>query len=461
MPADPTAVTALTHATLIAAPGERPPEPDMTLLLTGDRITAVGPSATTPVPPGARTVDLTGRYVVPGLFDAHVHTIRAATDTTRLYPLMGVTTVREMWGTPAAHAVRARAERGDALGPRWVMASTFVDGSPGLWTADLWAAPTIEAGTEAEAREAVRRIAADGADFVKVYTRLGREPFHALADEARRRGLPFAGHCPDAVPVTEASDAGQLTVEHLHPLLLSTSAEEAGLRQGLARVRVDPGEGSTMRRYHDWFVQVRALEQRAVQSYDRGRAHRAFDHLARNRTYITPTLGMHRTIERPDTARDHADEWRYVPHRLSAAWPQQLEPLLSPGTGPLFERRLRTVGELHARGVPLLAGTDTGTPCLVPGFALHHELALLTDAGLPPAVALHAATVAPARAFGLAGTLGTISPGKAADLVVLAADPLRDIRNTLRITAVVTRGRLIDEPERHRLLEDLASGPAS
>ncbi|MFI1970160.1 amidohydrolase family protein [Streptomyces cinnamoneus] len=459
---------ALIHATLLAAPGVRPPEHDATVLVRGDRVVATGPTAQLQVPPGARVVDLTGKHVIPGLIDAHAHSGGPEGVHPPLYPLLGVTTVREMWGTPTVRAWRDKVNAGRLLGPRWVIASTIVDSPPGLWTSDIWPVPTIEVRTDAEARSTVRRIRAEGADFIKVYSRLTREAYFALADEALRWGVPFAGHCPDAVTVSDASDAGQHSVEHLHPLLLSTSSKEEEIRRRLDAVRVNPRDPSTMSRVRGWFHAVHDLESAATRSYDPGRAHRLFDRLAANGTYVTPTLVTHHTMERPETLPSSDPEWTYLPRRQTAAWPAQLKELTGERTPEesahlrdVNAHRTRLVGEMRRRGVPVLAGTDTGTSYLVPGFALHHELRRLTEAGLTPAQALQAATVEPSRALGTATEAGTVEPGKAADLVVLDADPLHDIRNTLRIDSVLTRGRLIDAAERRRLLAEVAEAAAA
>ncbi len=460
---------ALTHATLIAAPGSRPAEPDRTVLIRDGRVLAVGRTADTAVPDGARTVDLTGKYVIPGLIDAHTHSSGLTAFASPLYPLTGVTTVREMWGTSEIRAWRDRAERGDVLGPRWVVASTFVDGTPSLWAGDLAPAPVLEVDTEAEARDAVRRIAADGsADFIKVYSRLTRRTYLALAAEARRQGIPYAGHCPDDVPVTEASNAGQHTVEHLNPLLLSTSGHEEEIRRALAAVRIDPADPSSASRFRSYFLRLLPVESAAARSYDPVRTRRVFDHLARNGTYVTPTLGMHHTFERQDALPDRREEWKYLPAWYTSAWRQQLTELTGTRTPEetarvreLSDHRQRLVDALHTQGVPLLAGTDTGTPYMVPGFSLHAELRHLVAAGLSPAHALRAATVQAAAALGQGSVLGAIAPGRAADLVVLGADPLADIANTRRVEAVVTRGRLIDKDERERLLEAVARAAAA
>ncbi|MFG2577351.1 amidohydrolase family protein [Streptomyces sp. NPDC048481] len=454
---------AFTHVTVIDGSGA-PPAPGMTVVVEGGRVTAVAPSARTRLRPGTRTVDLTGKYLIPGLIEAHTHSDGPEAVVPPLYALAGVTTVREMRGEPVHHEWREKIRRGALLGPRWVVGSPIVDGAPSLWAADV--GPTVEVRDAAEARRAVRRVKREGADFVKVYSRLSREAYFAIADEARRQGIPHLGHCPDTVGIAEASACGHRSVEHLHALLLATSRHEEEIRRGLAAVRIDPRDPSSLSRYHSWFQQVHPLEWRAVQGYDRDRADALFRTLAAHGTAVVPTLSVHRTLELPDAVPSRAEEWKYLPAWQVESWPDQLAALTggrTPGQQErihrIFAHRLRLVGELHGAGVRLDAGTDTGTGYLVPGFALHDELALLVAAGLTPAEALRAATRDAARTLGLPA-VGTVARGHAADLLVLDADPLHDIRNTRRIHGVVVDGRWIPPQERHRLLAAVEAAAA-
>ncbi|WP_419999972.1 amidohydrolase family protein [Streptomyces boninensis] len=446
---------ALTHATVVD--GART-HADRTILIAGDRVVTVEPSAA--VPAGARVVDVRGKYVIPGLVEAHVHTSGPEEIMAPLFPLTGVTAVREMWGQPVHHEWRRKVDTGRLLGPRWVIASPILDGPPTLFTNDT-GGEVIEVTDEASARRAVRRVAREGADFVKVYSRLSRRAHAAIADEARRRGLRIAGHCPDALTIAECADAGQQSIEHLHALLLATAtpAAEREIRRGLARVRLDPREPSSLERYNAWFRQVHVLEYEAVRHYDRDRARELFDRLAARGTRVVPTLSVHHSLERPEELPTGEEEWKYLPDWMVGEWPGTWKTLTANRTSRdaamirrIYAHRLHLVEELHRSGVPLLAGTDTGTGYLVPGFSLHGELELLAEAGLPARDVLDAATTAPARMLGL--------PEHRADLVVLDANPLADIRNTRRIDSVVTAGRYLGREDRKRELAAVARAAA-
>ncbi|MEX3106114.1 MULTISPECIES: amidohydrolase family protein [unclassified Streptomyces] len=461
--AHPDGAYALTRATVIDATGA-PARRDMTVVVSGARITAVGRTGTVAVPPGARVVDLAGKYVIPGLIESHVHSVGPTAVVPPLYALAGVTTVREMRGEVVHHEWRDEIESGRILGPRWVIGSAIVDGRPSLHTYDTGS--LIEVANPGEGREAVRRAKRENADFVKVYSRLDRESYLAIADEARRLRIPFAGHCPDTVTLPEAVRAGQLTIEHMDSPMLATAANEKEIREGLAAITVDATQDS-FHRYRDWYAAVHPLEYKAVLGYDRPKARALFAELAGGRGAVVPTLVIHRVLEEPE-GNHETDEWRYLSASMTDWW-REVADVVTGGRTPekarrireIFDHKKRLVGEMRRSGVRILAGTDTGNPFVVPGFGLHDELALLVDAGLTPMQALRAATEQPARVFGLRHDLGTVERGKLADLVILDADPLADIRNTRRIHALVVDGRLITQPERAGLLKEIEEAAGS
>ncbi|GII75343.1 amidohydrolase [Sphaerisporangium rufum] len=446
-------VLAITRVTVIDATG-RPAARDMTVLVRGDRVAEVGPVRSVAVPAGATVVDGQGRYLIPGLVDMHVH----STELERIYPPLylanGVTTVREMSANPVLSGWRREVEAGTRLGPRSVIGSRLIDGAPSLW--EGIGPPYVSVADAGEARAAVRQEKAAGADFIKTYTRLSRASFLALAGEARRQRIPFLGHVPDFVSFVEASDAGLRTIEHLFAVWFNTTRDERRLRAAIADVPVGPGD------YAGWYNRMHPLEYEAARGYDRVKAARVFHRLARNGTRLTPTLTNHRVVDVTSEIPADDPRYRYLPQQMRDMWAWQLQEVYLKGRPAehaatrreLFERRLRLVAELDREGVPLLAGTDTGTAYVMPGFSLHDELRLLSEAGLSGMRVLQAATAEPARQLGRRDQ-GTIERGKVADLVLLAADPLRDIRNTTRIEAVVVRGRLIDEERRRRMLDDV------
>ena len=447
----------LKHVTVIDATG-RSPMRDMSVLVKKGRIAAIGQAASVAAPLGAQVVNLAGKYVIPGLIESHVHSVGPETVIPPLYALTGVTTVREMRGEAFHHQWRDKIDGDQLLGPRWIIGSPIIDGCPSLHTPDTGS--LMEVGNAGEAREAVRKVKGEKADFVKVYSRLTRESYFAIADESRRQGIPFTGHCPDTVTIPEAVRARHQTFEHMDAVMLATSSREQEIREGLAAITVD-GSQDTFHRYRSWYQQVHPLEYTAVRTHDRRKTRALFDSLQDGRCGVTPTLIVHQTLEVPET-NQKTDEWKYLPSAATSWWGDVIEVMTSGRTPEdvrhireIFDHKKRLVKEMQGAGVPVLAGTDTGNPYLVPGFALHDELALFVEAGLTPMQALQAATKQPAKVLGIADQVGTIEKGKVADLVILDQNPLADIRNTRRIHALVVNGRLIASEERAKLLGEV------
>ncbi|MEV4622613.1 amidohydrolase family protein [Asanoa sp. NPDC049573] len=455
-PREPSAadrVTAITHVTVIDATGA-PAKRDTTVVLRDGRILAVEPSRRIGVPAGAEVIDGRGRFLIPGLANMHNHTFDGEAIEPPLHIANGITTVRDMTANDDTSRWRREIEAGTRLGPRWTVGSPIVDGSPSLW--EGLGAPYIAAATPEEGRATVRAQKDAGADFVKVYTRLSRPTFFAIADEARRQRIPFLGHVSDFVQLTEASDAGLASVEHLFQIWYDTSSREEELRRDITAVPIAGGE------YNGWLNKMHPYEYAAARSYDRHKAAGVFARLARNGTRVTPTLVLHTFTDMPGDTPMNDPRYAYFPAATREFWAYALELIYLNGRTPeqdargreLFERRLSLVNDLDRAGVPLLAGTDNGTSYLMPGFSLHDELARLSQAGLSTMRVLQTATVEPARYLG-ARDRGTIERGNVADLVLLDADPLRDIRNTTRINSVVVRGRVIGPTERQRMLADV------
>ena len=451
------------HATVIDATGA-PPKKDFTVVVTDGRITSVAaqPAAQ---PAGAAKeavrVDATGKFLIPGLWDMHVH-VSAPQISFPLFVASGITGVREMYSGVPLETIRQWKLAPDA--PR-IFAPGFVDGPLMLPGGANW--PDAKAvATPEQARLAVRALAAQGADFLKIYNSVPRDAFFALAEEARAAGIPFAGHVPEAVSPLEAAEAGMLSQEHLNNILLNASSEEERLRTERLATMNDPQlSGSARLQLLAW-----PLLAGLVDTYDDQKAAALFRAFAKNGAWQTPTLSILEGF-----ARERDDDFVNDPRRryLPRSWTENWDPRvmfylrdLSPAEYEVLHQRMRMlltryrklVGDMHRAGVELLAGTDTNpfNPVL-PGWGLHEELALLAECGLTPMEALQTATRNPARYFGKLSEWGTIEEGKAADLVLLDADPLEDIRNTQRINAVVMRGRYYSRQALDAMLERTAA----
>ncbi|WP_244210902.1 amidohydrolase family protein [Amycolatopsis kentuckyensis] len=426
-----------------------PARPGSAVVLVGDRIAWVGPAGEVPRCGSARVIDGRGRHLVPGLWDMHAHGIDYEDIWPPLFLANGVTGIREMQGYDENRVTRDKIVRGELLGPRVVLASSILDGP-----VSLLGPPVTKIGSVEEARAAVRTAVAQRSDFVKVYFYLPRDVFAAIADECHRHGLPFAGHWPYRLRILDAARAGQRSFEHNFGLPIATSSHRDGF---LARLDATPFDPKAPR---DFFNLARELDRQAAQAYDPATAARHFAGLAACGSRLSPTFAVNRVISRPADAFAHDPRNKFVPREVLDFWADRLT-LFTPVTPEqiaqqevYFEAQLRLVGEAHRAGVGLLGGTDCLNPYVFPGFSLHDELDFLVAAGLGPRQALQTVTRDAAAFLGRADTAGTITPGKVADLVLLDADPLADIRAVRRIDTVVTGGRVLDRAKLDRMLAD-------
>lgn len=434
-----------------------------TVLIRDDRISSIGASGTVAIPDEARVIDARGGFLIPGLWDMHVHLFNQITRRPPnlwylpLFVANGVIGVREMWAKTADATTlaewRRRIRAGTLVGPRIGAAGALVDGPVAWWpTADRVA-------TALEARRFVREADRAGLDFVKVYSNLGREAYVAAVDEARRVGLPVAGHIPLVMSAAEAASARQRSNEHLHQIREACSAGERTILE--ERTRLYSGPFTTAQDDSLW----ERHEGMRAESYDPDACTAVSRQLAAAPMWQVPTLINERGYFLGASADfEHDPRLRFVPAEERRIWQEGLGghgvEIATTSQGDSDEKARRwaatqvVVRALALNGVPFLAGTDLGGPLLYPGFSLHDELALLVEAGLSPLQALQAATLNPARYLEATDSLGTVQAGKLADLVLLDANPLEDITHTQQIRAVVLRGRYLDREALDTLLAE-------
>jgi imidazolonepropionase-like amidohydrolase len=422
---------------------------DRLVRVSGDRIVEVAPSGAVRLPPEARVVDGRGRFLIPGLWDMHAHffDVDAPGCPEVTFPLSvahGVTGARDVEGyLDLLLSWRAEIEAGRIIGPTIIGTGPMIDGVPVVYPP-----MAVVARTPDDGRRIVDMLAARGADLVKAYEMLRRDTFFAVVDQARKRGLPVAAHVPLTVLAGEASDAGVRSFEHQRNIDLACSRDaEALLAERSALLEAGAGRiGSELRAEIHWSQRMRALD-----TLDPERCRALLRKLAANGTWQAPTLfNDTREALRPDLAAGVRDTLRWVPDLQHADWEawSKRTSALSPDATSARKRHagwlIRLAGRMKEEGVGLLAGTDISTPWMVPGAALHEELRSLVEAGLTPVEALRTATWNAARYFDRTDQLGTVAPGRIADLVLVDGDPLLDIRNARRIRAVVARGRYLD-----------------
>lgn len=411
--ASATNVSAIVGATVINGKGDA--IRDSTVVWRGDRIETVGNARETPVPRGARVLDGRRRFVVPGLWDMHVHLSVAKASSLSILLANGITTVRDMGGRlDEIDRWKAQIAAGSISGPRIFRAGPIVN-------AKVFNELQIAVEDRREAHGAVRALHAAGVDFIKVHAAMSRDAYVGVKEECDRLAIRFAGHLPRAIAPSEASDAKQASVEHLYTLF------EGTLIQGL--------EPSQVAGFIHRFRSQGAPE--------------LFARFAQSGVALTPTLGIdhasqHLLDEQPPNAvRYNSLAARKATQFMRARYRDLFTRDYLDRQKRLLAESLPLIPMMQSAGVSILAGTDMGSSLLQPGFSLHQELAHLVDAGLSPMNAILSATRNPAQCLSQPD-LGVIENGKVADLVILTADPLLDIRNTQQIHAVVSGGRIFD-----------------
>ena len=431
----------ITHVVVIDTETGRE-APDQTVIVSGEKIADIRDSSRTPAPTNARIVDATGKYLIPGLWDMHVHGTQFDI-TLLLYIANGVTGVREMFGPPDANKFRAELAAKNLIAPHIYLGSPIVDGKPPIWP------NSITVGTADEARKVVDEQKQRGADFIKVYSVLSRDAYFAIVDEARRQNIPVEGHVPNSVSIWEVTAAKQRSIEHSFGMEVGCSSREKDLR---------PKFLAAQRNTKEW----EALRFEAWQSYSDERCKSLFAELKKNETWPVPTLVVHRAFGLLDDPQFTADNRvRYFSGEFRDWVTGKLDPRMKESSASDFAmmREIliaeeRVTGKLFRAGVPMLAGTDVGNTFCFPGFSLHEELALLVESGLTPLAALQSATRNPAIFMDATDRYGSAAKGKIADLVLLDADPLQDIHNTSRISAVFLSGKHYDRAALDKMLKD-------
>src|SRR5258708_3397851 len=392
----------------VAPPATSSVQPDSIVVINGDRITFVSHSAVVPLAKNTRVIDGRGQFLIPGLWDMHVHSafgdwFPGGRDI--ILPLFianGVTGVRDLGGDiPVLFAWRKQIAAGEIIGPRMIISGPMLDAL--LPDGKLRFPSSIAVTTPESAVAAVDSLKAQGVDFIKVQSVISHDAYLAAAAEARKVGLPIVGHVPDKVRIREAIAAGQKSIEHLMGSFEGCSTEEDKFIAGQGDLKHDPLD-------------------KYVPAYWRDVTWKRFT------DEMIPGL-------------------QHDPLELRQKY---------------FAANLQMVGAQHRAGVPFLAGTDTAPGVyIMPGFSLHDELANFVEAGFTPMESLQTATSNPAKFLGMESSYGSIATGKVADLVLLSANPLDDIHNTKKITAVIAKGRLFDRAALDRILTQVEAAAKS
>lgn len=447
----------ISNVTVIDMTGS-PPKALMTVVIDRGRITQIGKSSKIRIPKNARVIDARGKFLIPSFWDMHVHVLNAD----RMLPLFvanGVLGVRDLGVHNIEEILRWRAEAaaGKIVSPRIITAGKILDGVP---QADP--SFSIPIKTAEEGRKAVWDLKAQGADLIKVYDVLPRDAYFAIADEAKKVGLPFVGHVPTAITTIEASDTGQKSIEHLGKILEDSSGSPEKIN---AAQNAPIKEGD----YFAFTTRIGRTYDAVLSTYSDKKARSIFAHFRKNMTWQVPTLAVKngRTfIDELDAKGD--PRAKYVEASQRNYWKPAVgffsryrSPSYIIAQKAHFQKELDLVGEMQKAKVGIMAGTDAPNAYVIAGFSVHDELALYVKAGLTPMQALQTATRNVAEYLGDLNQQGTVERGKIADLILLDANPLVTITNTTRISAVIQKGRFIPRQDLDKILADVEKAAAS
>ena len=416
------------------------------VVIKGNKIVTVSKKAV--APKGATIIDANGKYLIPGLWDMHAHsfTDRKFQWLFSLLIANGITGVRDLATSisfDSIHIIKKQIAEGILPGPRFgAVTQKIFNGI------DLPGTPIMSVTTPDQAREQVRNYKKQGMDFIKVYNQLSPEVFFAIIEEAKLQKIPVAGHVPYAMTAVQVSDLGQISIEHNLDLLVSCSADEAGLRRELDALPKNLAPGAGPRQ---------DVDVKAMQTFDEQKAITLFKRLINNGTWLCPTLVVpNRSVKTVDElAMD--DRLKYIPAQFRDQWyngmrQRNINPVSENGK-LLLKKRIEIVGLMYRAGVNILAGSDFMNPYVYPGFSLHDELELFVQSGLSPLEALQTTTINPAKFFNKEKMFGTVEKDKYADLVLLDENPLENINNVRKIYAVIVNGKLYQRRDLDKLLE--------
>jgi imidazolonepropionase-like amidohydrolase len=375
-------------------------------------------------------IDGKGKYLIPGLWDMHAHYTWSHVDLDPLLIANGITGVREMWGNmPAFVNIPKRTQDKELLSPDVYLSGDLLDGNP----------PSFPTGclvvtTPIEAADAVKKQIDQHVDFIKVYSSLSEECFLAIAKEARKMNITFAGHIPNSVSIYKAIEAGMASSEHLYGFLNACSS-------------------------------VDTSNEALIITFSEKKFDSLCSVLAKSSMWLCPTLTVNRAMGYlNDTTFINDNRMAYLPGYVIDIWNQKMNPYTkteidnfakSARARYLFE--LSLIGKMNKKGVKFIAGTDFPNPFVFPGFSLHDELSLMVKGGMPTLDALRTATMNPAIFMNKEDDFGSVEVGKIASLILLNMNPLENIENTKTIETVIIRGKVYNRKALDLMLEQAKS----
>ena len=424
----------------------------MTVVIVENKIVKVGKAGEIKLVGTDVQIDGKGKYLIPGLWDAHVHFAYIE----ELAPLMfdlfltyGITSVRDTGGKiEFVKKWKDLAEQNPSKAPRVKIAGPLLDGMPNVYDGSAPTRPplSVGAGSVGQAVAIVDHLDSMEVDLIKAYEMLTPDQFVAIAERARSKGLKVTGHVPLSMDVISASNAGMNSMEHLRNLEMSCAKDAENLLQARRNMLADGKneEGGVLRsNIHT------AQRNHAVQNQDDEKTEKVLGTLARNNTWQIPTLALSTGfVRRPFLSESWQNDFKVLPELVRSTWIEGINNVKAtePSEAQLNykEWALDMINKINKAGIGIMAGTDCPIFFLTPGRSLHEELLVLVEGGLTPLEAIESATLKPAEYFEMQDQLGLIKEGHFADLLILDKNPLEDINNTRSIHVVIKNGEIYD-----------------
>ncbi|WP_298477858.1 amidohydrolase family protein [uncultured Maribacter sp.] len=423
---------------------------NQTVIIQRGKIIKISPSRNINLSQKNTIINGTDKYLIPGLWDTHVHYAyieELAPLMSNLFLKYGVTSVRDTGGKiDIVKKWKDRALDNPLEAPRILMAGPLLDGIPTVYDGSDTRLPELAVGLNSI--EAITKqidfLESQKVDFLKAYEMLSPQQFHHILKIANEKGLKVTGHIPLSMDVISASNAGLHSIEHMRNLDLSCASNSDELLQERRKMLANNANisgGRLRSKIH------KMQQEKAIDNYDETKADSILSVLKRNDTWQIPTLALNtfytrRYFERPEWQESYS----VLPDSIQHHWLSRAEALTEKVPSEFRKKydiwHIKMVKKIHDANIPIMAGTDTPIAYLTPGLSLHEELASLVDAGLTPLEALKTATTNPAKYFNLEKELGKIKEGMWADLLILNDNPLVNIKNTTKINTVIKQGKV-------------------
>ncbi len=434
-----------------------------TVIIKDGKIFKIAPTEELKLSSKNQIIDGTGKYLIPGLWDSHIHFAYIEALAPRMFDMFmvyGITSVRDTGGKiDFVKEWKDKSVANPTGTPRVMIAGPLLDGMPNVYDGSDPGHPPLSVGSGSVGAVAslIGKLDSIGVDFLKAYEMLTPEQFAMVMKLAKEKGYNVTGHVPLSMDVTSASNAGLNSMEHMRNLELScaSNADELLKQRRLMLAKGKNTPGSALRSsIHS------AQREIAVKNYDDKKADEVLQVLLNNQTWQIPTMALNTGFTRqPFDQPEWQESFEYLPDTIRDEWKSAIEESKGNEVPPFRQQYtqwlLSMAGKIHKAGIPIMAGTDTPIGFLTPGLSLHEELIVLVEAGLSPQEALKTATLNPARYFKLENELGSIKETMWADLIILTANPLENIKNTQRIDAVLKQGKYYDREALNQIQKKL------